>query len=48
MQWTNPLGIVIDSGSNIAPAINTLRIENLDSGGIYTLEITVEQHQVVS
>ena len=26
-QWTNPLGIVIDSGSNIAPAINTLRIE---------------------
>ena len=40
-QWTNPLGIVIDSGSNIAPAINTLRIENLDRGGIYTLELTV-------
>ena len=40
-QWTNPQGIVIDSGSNIAPSVDTLRIENLDRGGIYTLEITV-------
>ena len=33
-------GLIILRGPS-APAINTLRIENLDRGGIYILEITV-------
>ena len=42
-EFRNPLGTVIGSGNNILPSVNTIRIENLDRAGIYTLEMTIPQ-----